>query len=142
MLLSELKDFIIANRHKGGSKEAFAFDGEDLAVYLTWAFSFDYLFVVSSENGISGVGVAYPLITPYKGDEETLFSFRNVVPRANENHKELCIMDIATNSPEARRSLVSKFKKRFPNWEQQKKWSLQSGEVREITNKHLNFLNN
>lgn len=141
MFLSELSDFIIANRSKG-RREAFGFDGSALTVYLTWAMSFDYLFVVSSENGISGAGVAYPLPTPYKGAEDELFSFRHIVPRTEEHEKELCIMDWAADSKEGRKSLIRKFQKRYPNWENQKKWALQFGEAKEITNRYINFLNN
>lgn len=139
MFLSELKSFIIQHRNKG-RREAFGFDGNALTVYLSWALSFDYLFVVSGENGIRGAGIAYPLASPYNGDEETLFSFKDIVPKDEESSKELCIMDWAADSAEARVSLVRKFQQRFPNWENQKKWGLQFGEPKQITNRHINLL--
>lgn len=141
MFLTELSDFIIANRNKG-RREAFGFDGSALTAYLAWSLSFDYLFVVSGENGICGAGVAYPLATPYKGDGQSLFSFKSIVPRAEESDKDICIMDWAADSAEGRKSLIRKFQKRYPNWENQKKWALQFGEAKEITNRYINFLNN
>jgi hypothetical protein len=139
MLLSELTSFIDANRYKG-RREAFGFEGFELKTYLLWAFSFDYLFVVSDESGINGVGVAYPLAKSYDGNQETLFSFAKPVEKSKESQHELCIMDWVANSRTARKTLVQQFKTRFPFWESQKKWGLQFGEVKELSNKYINLL--
>lgn len=139
MFLSELSCFITMNRYKG-RREAFGFDGIELRTYLLWAFSFDYLFVVSGENGIIGVGVAYPLYKPYKNNQEDLFSFSKTVNKSEESNHELCIMDWIAINKEARKLLVNKFKVRFPNWESQKKWGIQFGEVKELPNKYINLL--
>ena len=140
MLLSELTSFINANRNKG-RREAFGFEGLELKAYLLWAFSFDYLFVVSDESGITGAGVAYPLAKSYDKDEETLFSFSSPVEKSKESQHELCVMDWVAVDKTARKTLVTQFKTRYPFWESQKKWGLQFGEVKELSNKYINLLN-
>jgi hypothetical protein len=140
MLLSNVVSFIKENRHKG-RREAFGFEGDTLKMYLTWAFSFEYLFLVFDNNEIVGVGVAYPLKRPFNGDKFTLFVFNDIVPKTEEHKHELCIMDWVATTDEARNTLVKNFKKRYPNWENQKKWGLQFEEVKEISNKYINLLN-
>lgn len=140
MLLSELITFIDTNRYKG-RREAFGFNGDTLKMYLTWAFTFNYLFVVFDNNKIVGAGVAYPLKRPFNGDKFTLFVFNEIVPKTEEHKHELCIMDWVATTDEARKTLVENFKKRYPNWENQKKWGLQFEEPKEITNKYINLLN-
>ena len=140
MLLSELTSFIDANRHKG-RREAFGFKGFELKTYLLWAFSFDYLFVVSDKNGIIGAGIAYPLSKPYDGNQETLFSFANPVKKSDENQHELCIMDWLAVSKQGRIGLVNKFKKRFPHWDSVTKLGIQNDNVCVLPNKYINLLN-
>lgn len=139
MMLSKVIDFINANKTKG-RREAFGFDGDTLKMYLTWAFSFNYLFLVFNNNEIVGVGVAYPLKTPFNGEKFTLFVFNDIVPKEEEHNHELCIMDWVATTEEARKTLVENFKKRYPNWENQKKWGLQFEDTKEITNKYINLL--
>jgi hypothetical protein len=140
MLLSKVIDFVKENKAKN-RREAFGFEGDTLKMYVTWAFSFNYLFVVFNNNEITGVGVAYPLKTPYNGDKFTLFIFNDIVPEAEEYKHELCIMDLITLNEEATKTMVNDFKKRYPNWENQTKWMIRSDEAKEFKNKHLTLLN-
>lgn len=140
MLQAQVIDFINTNKTKG-RREAFGFGGNELKMYLTWAFSFNYLFVVFDKCEIVGVGVAYPLKRPFNGDKFTLFVFNEIVPKSEEHMHELCIMDWVATTDTARKTLVKNFQKRYPNWENQKKWGLQFGEAKEINNKYINLLN-
>lgn len=139
MLQEEVINFINANRTKG-RREAFGFEGQTLKMYLTWAFSFNYLFLVFDKDEIVGVGVAYPIKKPFNGDKFTLFVFNDIVPKEEEHKHELCVMDWVATTEEARKTLVQNFKKRYPNWENQKKWGIQLDNAKEITNKHINLL--
>ena len=139
MLQQQVIDFINANKTKG-RREAFGFDGDTLKMYLTWAFTFNYLFLVFDNNEIVGVGVAYPLKRPFNGDKFTLFVFNDIVPQAEEHKHELCIMDWVATTDEARKTLVKNFQKRYPNWQNQKKWGLQFEAIKEISNKYINLL--
>lgn len=140
ILQHQVIDFINANKTKG-RREAFGFNGDNLKMYLTWAFSFDYLFLVFNNNEIVGVGVAYPLKRPFNGDKFTLFVFNEIVPKEEEHKHELCIMDLVTTTEEARTAIIQNFKERYPNWENQKKWMIRSDDAKEFKNKHLNLLN-
>lgn len=140
MLQEQLIEFINNNRTHGRS-EAFGFYGEQLRMYLTWAFTFNYLFVVFDNNKIVGAGVAYPLNRPFNGDKFTLFVFNEIVPKQEEYKHELCIMDVLATTDEAKKTLITYFKKRYQNWDNQKKWGLRFGEVTEITNDYINLLN-
>ncbi len=135
MLLSELASFIDANRYKGRRA---AFGIEDTRNYLRWAFLHDYLFVAYDESRIAGVGIAYPIATPYAGDESVLNPDFKVKPQEEEG-KDLCIMDWCALNAAGRISLVWKFRQRFPNWENQKKWAIQFDKVVEISNKYINL---
>lgn len=140
MLQQKIIDFINANKTKG-RREAFGFEGDTLKMYLTWAFSFNYLFLVFDNNEIVGVGVAYPLKRPFNGDKFTLFVFNEIVAKEEEHKHELCIMDWVATTEEGRKTLVENFKKRYPYWENQKKWGLQFEEPKQISNKYINLLN-
>jgi len=135
MLLSELTSFIDANRYKG-RREAFGI--LDTKNYLRWAFLHDYLFVSYDEGRIVGVGVAYPIGTPYTGDESALNPDFKVQP-IEEAGKDLCIMDWCALNTAGRVGLVRRFKNRYPNWENQKKWAIQFDKVVEISNKYINL---
>jgi hypothetical protein len=139
MLLTELKAFIKANRKKG-RREAFGLAVQNDDTYLTWAFAFDYLFVVKDKDAVKGCGVAYPLPQPYTGSVSSLYSFGTPVPRDQEESKQLCIMDWVAVDAESRRSLVKQFKARFPSWQKQRKLGIQFDDVRELSNKYLNYL--
>lgn len=141
MIQKQVIDFIKTHGDKG-RRGAFGFEGDTLKMYLTWAFTFNYLFVVFDNNEIVGVGVAYPLQRPFNGDKLTLFIFNDIVKPEEESERELCVMDWLATTAEARRTLVQNFKKRFPNWENQKKWGIQLDEAKEIKNKYINLLNN
>jgi hypothetical protein len=136
MLLSELTSFIDANRYKG-RREAFGI--KDTKNYLRWAFLHNYLFVTFDDAGISGVGVAYPLPDPYDGKEESLYAFKSV-PSEDEEQKDICIMDLCAVNTKGRISLVSKFKRRFTNWENQRKWAIRLDNVSELSNKYINLI--
>lgn len=135
MLLSELASFVDANRYKG-RREAFGIN--DTKNYLRWAFLHDYLFVAYDEGRIAGVGVAYPIATPYTGDESALNPDFKVQPQ-DEAGKDLCIMDWCALNASGRISLIWKFRQRYPNWETQKKWAIQFDKVVEISNKYINL---
>jgi len=136
MLLSELTSFIDTNRYKG-RREAFGI--KDTKNYLRWAFLHDYLFVSYDEAGIAGVGVAYPISAAYDGSDDSLYAFKSV-PLEDEASKELCIMDWCAVNTAGRIGLVSRFKRRFPNWENQRKWGIQFDKVSELSNKYINLI--
>jgi hypothetical protein len=135
MLLSELTSFVDANRYKG-RREAFGI--KDTRNYLRWAFLHDYLFVAFDEGRIAGVGVAYPIGEPYTGDEDALNPDFKVQP-TEEAGKDICIMDWCALNSAGRISLIWKFRQRYPNWENQKKWAVQFDKVVEISNKYINL---
>ena len=139
MLLTELKSFIKAHRKKG-RREAFGLSIDQDDTYLRWAFCFDYLFVVKNSGKMTGCGVAYPLPKPYGGNVSSLYSFGSPVPRDQEDSKELCIMDWIATDKDSRRDLVNQFKTRFPKWESQKKWGIQFDEVKQLSNKYINYI--
>jgi hypothetical protein len=136
MLLSELTSFVDANRYKG-RREAFGI--KDTKNYLRWAFLHDYLFVAFDEGRIAGVGVAYPIGEPYTGDENALNPDFKVQP-VDEPGKDICIMDWCAVNAAGRISLIWKFRQRYPNWENQKKWAVQFDKVVEISNKYINLI--
>lgn len=135
MLLTELTSFIDANRYKG-RREAFGI--QDTKNYLRWAFLHDYLFVSYDDSRVAGVGVAYPIGKPYEGDESALNPVFSVQPK-DEPGQDLCIMDWCALNAKGRIGLVWKFKRRFPNWENQRKWAVQFDNVVEISNKYINL---
>ena len=135
MLLSELASFVDANRYKG-RREAFGIN--DTKNYLRWAFLHDYLFVSYDESRIAGVGVAYPIATPYNGDESALNPVFGVSLK-DEPNQDICIMDWCALNAAGRIGLVWRFKTRYPNWENQKKWAVQFDKVVEISNKYINL---
>lgn len=135
MLLTELTSFIDANRYKG-RREAFGI--KDTKNYLRWAFLHDYLFVSYDDSRVAGVGVAYPIGKPYEGDESSLNPVFSVQPK-DEPGQDLCIMDWCALNAKGRIGLVWKFKRRFPNWENQRKWAVQFDKVVEISNKYINL---
>lgn len=135
MLLTELTSFVDANRYKG-RREAFGI--QDTKNYLRWAFLHDYLFVSYDDSRVAGVGVAYPIGKPYDGDESALNPVFSVQPK-DEPGQDLCIMDWCALNAKGRIGLVWKFKRRFPNWENQRKWAVQFDKVVEISNKYINL---
>lgn len=135
MLLSELTSFIDANRNRG-RREAFGI--KDTKNYLRWAFLHDYLFVSYEDDRIAGVGVAYPIAKPYEGDEDALNPVHGVRPE-DESGREICIMDLCAVNSKSRVGLVWRFKQRYPNWENQRKWAVRLDNVVEISNKYINL---
>jgi len=139
MLLTELKAFIKAHRDNG-RREAFGLSVDQDDSYLCWSFCFDYLFVSKQDGKVVGCGVAYPLENHYCGQMSSLYSFRKPVPKDQERTKEICIMDLVAINKEARIDLVTQFKARFPNWENQRKWGIQFDTVKLLPNKYINYL--
>jgi hypothetical protein len=123
MLLTDLIQFI-KTTHSETKKQAFPWTDEGLAQYLSWAFSRDYLFIDSDENGLTGCGVAYPLQNPSDGSIQSLLPSDNEVIKIWESDKELVIMDGIFKTPKSRKIITHKFMKRFPNWKNQKKWAV------------------
>jgi hypothetical protein len=138
MFLSNLKEFVNAHRSEGRG-EAFGFDDITTETYLKWAFTHDYLFVSTIDNNVTGVGIAYP-IKASTGDEESLFTFNNKIPKDKEYQNDLCIMDMISVDSESTKNLVKDFKLRYPHWNNCKKWSLRFGNLTEITNQYINLL--
>lgn len=138
-LTSEIENFIISNRFSG-KRETFSFSRLDLRGYIGWAFFNNYLFVALRENGISGVGVAYPLPKPFDGTIESLLVFEDTLER--EDDKQLVVMDWVASDRESRSSLVKKFKNRFRNWENQEKLGIHYGRVKNLSNEYINKLEN
>ncbi|CAB4186636.1 hypothetical protein UFOVP1151_29 [uncultured Caudovirales phage] len=139
MLFSDLISFIKENRFKG-RRQSFQLDDEGLEQYIRWAFCRNYLMLVSSEKGISGVAIAYALPKPYDGRIETLIPYDNELKEDTENKYEICVMDWIAQDSESRKNLINQFTIRFPNWENQQKWGIQFGLAKQLTNKYMNLL--
>ncbi len=137
MFLSNLKSFAQTHRSKGRG-EAFGFDDITTETYLKWAFSHDYLIVAFKGDEIRGVGIVYPIDN--KGNEDSMFTFNNKIPRDKEYMHSLCIMDMISVDSESTKSLVKQFKLRYPHWNACKKWALRFGQLKEITNQYINLL--
>ena len=135
MILTELISFIESNRFKGRG-ECFGF-GDTLEAYLVWSFKFNYLFVASDENGIIGIGVAYPIENKFCGDKEQMFSFRNPVKSEEESDKDICIMDFISTNENSGKQLFNKFKTRYPNWENQNIYACRFDAIKKITTKYI-----
>ncbi|CAB5178491.1 hypothetical protein UFOVP157_5 [uncultured Caudovirales phage] len=139
MLLTDLIQFIKTNR-SNGKRACFQLDDEGLDMYVKWAFNRNYLFLVSDENGISGIGIAYPLPRKWDGHIKNLIPYDEELQLELENINDLCILDWLAKTSKARHDLVSNFFKRFPNWENQDKWGIHYGKVKHFNNKYMNKL--
>lgn len=139
MTLGDLISYIKTNRNKGRG-EAFGWTDDELITYLHWADTFQYLFVASDENGFTGVAVMYPIANPVEGEEPELMTFKANIPLSEESKAALCVMDFVASSPEAKKSLVTQLKERYPNWEKQEKLAFRFGVVKKLSNKYINFL--
>lgn len=135
--------FIFTNRDASG-RNCFGADGvfsdEELNMYLRWSAYFGYLFEVWEGLKLTGIGVAYPLKNN-SPTEETLCNFKNIVDFEQESVHTLCIMDWIATTAYARKRLVTEFKMRFPNWENQRKIGMQKGKIKDLPNKYINLLN-
>jgi hypothetical protein len=123
-----------------GDRRVFGFEGEYLEDYLMWSKFFDYLFVDSDENGITGLGIAFPIKNKFNKEEDWFFTFNAVPEKKEEENCDLCIMDLVAINKTSRNNIIESFKKRYPKWETQKKYALIRGEPKEVTNKHINLL--
>ena len=139
MTLGDLISYIKTNRNKGRG-EAFGWTDDELTTYLHWADTFNYLFVESDENGFTGVAVMYPVAKPLADEEPELMTFKANIPLSEEDTAALCIMDFVASTPEAKKSLVTQLKDRYPNWEKQEKLALRFGVVKKLSNKYINLL--
>jgi hypothetical protein len=137
MLRGELEVFVSKARQTA-KRPCFNFINEDLTSYFSWAFSRDYLSLVSDESGITGISIAYPLPKKYDGNLVSLLPFDEIL--TNEDDKDLCILDWYATKVDARISLVDKFMKRYPNWENQDKWGRQYGVTKQLSNKYIKLL--
>lgn len=113
-------------------------DHVGLERYIDWSFSNDYLLCVSGENSISGVAVAYPLPKPFNGELASLLPSDEQI--FDENLCDLVVMDWMADNSESRRALVNQFKKRFLNWQNQRKLGIHYGKPKELSNKYINLL--
>ena len=136
MLLTDLIQFI-KTTHSETKKQAFPWTDEGLSQYLAWAFSRDYLFIDSDENGLTGCLVAYALPNPSDGSIQSLLPQDAEVPKDTEGSKELVIMDGIFKTTKARKNITHKFMKRFPNWENQKKWAVRKQSVKPVNNRYI-----
>jgi len=139
MLYDKHIAFILANRDTC-KRDCFGFSDEELRGYLRWSAYFGYLFEVWEGLKLTGLGVAYPIKnnTP---TEQDLLKFSDIVDFKQEGLHTLCITDWMATTDQARKRLVTEFKMRFPNWENQKKIGMQNGRLRELPNKYINLLN-
>jgi hypothetical protein len=133
--------FIKSKKEFCKNSSVFGFHGRELEIYVKWADFFEYLFVDSDEFGISGVGIAYPVEKKYDGTDDWFFSF--LPPnKENEENCDICIMDFLSVNKESTNRIIDKFKKRYPNWDNQEKYALRNGVHRKITKKYIELLYN
>lgn len=136
MLLTDLIQFI-KTTHSETKKQAFPWTDEVLIQYLSWAFSRDYLFVDSDENGLTGVLTVYLLPKPYNGLIESVLPSDIEILKTDEVTKDICFMDGVFKNSKARKTIIQKFMKRFPNWKNQKKLAVRKGSVKELNNRYI-----
>ena len=103
--------FITANKNIG-RRDYFGWKQENLPIYLKWASTFNYLFKVTEDNKITGIGVAYPISRDCKCMED-LYMFGNIVKPEEESVKSLFVLDWLAVTPNSRKELVTKFKSKF-----------------------------
>lgn len=139
MDFSEEIDFITTNKNIG-RRDYFGWKKESLSKYLEWASAFNYLLKSKENNKVTGIGVAYPIQRDCKCMED-LYMFGNIVKPEDEPIKSLFVLDWLATTPSARRELVSKFKTRYPNWENQKKYGIQFDKLKLLSNRYINLLN-
>ena len=139
MFFDDLISFVKENRFKG-RRQSFQLDDEGLEQYIRWAFCGNHLMLVSSEKGISGVAVAYALPKPYNGYIANQLPYDDEIPKEQEQKQELCVMDWCALDTAGRVGLVQRFKTRFPNWANQRKWGIQFDKVSELSNKYINLI--
>lgn len=137
MLLSKLKSFVSQHRSKGRG-EAFGFDDITTETYLKWAFTHDYLLLITKDNAISAVAIVYPVKDA--SSDEALFTFNYKISKDKEHLYDLCVMDMISLDSESTKNLVKDFKTRYPHWDCCKKWALRFGQLKEITNQYINLL--
>jgi hypothetical protein len=137
MLLTDIIQFIKINSVKS-KRSCFQLDDEGLSMYIKWAFNRNYLFLVSDENGISGLGIAYPLLKSYNGLISSIIPYNEELPLDKENINDLCILDWLAKTSKARQELMNKFFERFPNWKNQNKIGVHYGKVKQFNNKYIN----
>jgi hypothetical protein len=139
MLFSEIINFIKVNRNNGRRK-TFMLDDEGLDLYIQWAFQRNNIILSYSDSSISGICVAYVLPKPCDFIVRNMLPYEEEILPKEESDKEICIMDwIALNS-QARKDLIEKFFFRFPNWENQTKWGIHFGVVKQFNNKYMKTL--
>jgi len=136
MLLTDLIQFI-KTTHSETKKQAFPWTDEGLTQYLSWAFSRDYLFVDSDENGLTGCLVAYVLPMSSNGSIQSLLPSDIDVAKENEHLKEIVFMDGIFKTTKSRKTIINKFMKRFPNWENQKKWATRKVVPKVLNNRYI-----
>lgn len=138
MFLSDLIEFI-KTTHTDTKKQAFPWTDEGLTQYLSWAFSKNYLFIDSDENGITGALVCYVLPSGSDGSIQSLLPSDIEVHKQNEHLKEIVIMDGIFKTSKSRKTITNKFMKRFPNWEKQKKWAVRKGVSKTLDNRYIHL---
>jgi len=136
MFLTDLIHFL-KTTHLEAKKQEFPWSDESLAQYLTWAFSRDYLFIDSDENGLTGVLTVYLLPKPYNGTTDSVLPSDVEILKDEEGTKDICFMDGVFKNAKARKTIINKFMKRFPNWENQKKLAVRKGSVKELDNRYI-----
>lgn len=122
MLLSEIVSFI-RQMQKEKSKKVFPWSDDVLEQYISWAFSKNYLFFESDKNGITGVSICYLLPKACDGSIASVMPSDEHISKNEEGSKDICLMDVIFKTPDARRTILKRIMKRFPNWESQRKWA-------------------
>jgi hypothetical protein len=136
MLLSDIIS-LIKTTHTETKKQAFPWTDEGLAQYLAWSFSKDYLFIDSDESGLTGVLVCYVLPNESNGSIQSLLPSDIKVIKADEDVKDIVIMDCIFKTSIARKTITNKFMKRFPNWKAQKKWAMRKTIPTVLNNRYI-----
>lgn len=133
MLLRDIVSFI-RQMQKEKAKKAFLWADTSLEQYISWAFSRNYLFFESDENGLTGIGICYLLPTPCDGTVYSMLPSDAIIEKNEEASKEMCLMDIIFKTKSARTAILKRMMQRFPNWENQTKWACRKGKIIKIPN--------
>lgn len=139
MLLSEIIQFIKQTQKEKG-KQVFPWSDDALGQYLAWAFSKDYLFLESDENGLAGLLIVYPVDKVKDMKVNELLPTDKEFSKEAENTADLVIMDGIFKTNKARKTITNKFMQRFSNWKNQKKWAMRKLMPTELNNKYIELV--
>lgn len=136
MLLTEITEFIKKTQEEKG-KQVFPWSNDGLSQYLAWAFSKDYLFLESNENGLTGILIVYPVDKVKDMKISKLLPTDKEFNSEQESKADLVIMDGIFKNKQSRKQITNKFMKRFSNWKSQNKMAIRNQKPVLLNNRYI-----